>query len=424
MTSTEKAASLSFPSHPTLALSFPLTCVGFSSLFISSFSNLAIFREAQTNEVDAHKYIVFLGILIPAINLFGAMFMRILPPAPIQLLDDPILDPPESPLGQRLHLDEHTPLLIGGPAAALEDIEAIEDGTKEQWTTMRLLKDVGGFWSFGVILALCIGPGETILSSVGSILTSLLPPPNALAILTAAPDALALRNKHVTILSLTSTVSRLCTGFLADYLAPPLQAVPVPDQDGDTAPRHKFVRTSPVRLWRTTFAAICALIMGLVFAVEGAFLQTERGLWVLSAGVGSMYGALFTITVSPIPLTQSMRPADHHPAIYHLLALRANQLWTGLGFDLLLPSCRGCRVLREPAHSHEDGLTRQYIYAVLSVAHTDLPENNLFSITKKTATPSVICYGTQCFRSFFWICAPCCVIASIGLFVMSRRWKI
>lgn len=56
-----------------------------------------------------------------------------------------------------MHLDEHTPLIIGGPEAAREDAEAIVRG-KERWTVARLLVDWGGFWGFGLLLALCIGP--------------------------------------------------------------------------------------------------------------------------------------------------------------------------------------------------------------------------------------------------------------------------
>lgn len=91
--------------------------------------------------------------------------MRILD-TPIQLLDDEedrddvSVDEdgvPHSPVSQLLHLDEHTPLIIGGPEAAREDAEAIVRG-KERWTAARLMRDWEGFWVFGILLALCIGP--------------------------------------------------------------------------------------------------------------------------------------------------------------------------------------------------------------------------------------------------------------------------
>jgi hypothetical protein len=65
---------------------------------------------------------------------------------------------PDSPIGRLLHLDEHTPLLIGGPESGREDAEAALRGKEHTWTAMGLVKDWEGFWVFGTFLALCIGP--------------------------------------------------------------------------------------------------------------------------------------------------------------------------------------------------------------------------------------------------------------------------
>lgn len=46
----------------------------------------------------------------------------------------------------------------------------------------------------------------------------------------------------------------------------------------------------------------CALLLGGVYVFAAAGLQGGKGekrLWVLSVGVGGMYGALFTLTVCP-----------------------------------------------------------------------------------------------------------------------------
>lgn len=61
-------------------------------------------------------------------------------------------------MSQSLHLDERTPLLIGGIEAAMEEAEAIDKGKGVKWTAWGLVKDWEGFWFFGIILALCIGP--------------------------------------------------------------------------------------------------------------------------------------------------------------------------------------------------------------------------------------------------------------------------
>lgn len=152
-------ASLSFPSHPTLSLSVPLSLISLSSLVLSSFSSLNIF-QSSTGDLNPISFLTFLGILSLTLNLFSALFLRILP-TPIALpLETPEVDEEESlmsPTSQLLHLDEHTPLIIGGPEAAREDAEEIVRG-KERWTVGRLMVDWGGFWGFGILLALCIGP--------------------------------------------------------------------------------------------------------------------------------------------------------------------------------------------------------------------------------------------------------------------------
>jgi hypothetical protein len=155
-----------------------------------------------------------------------------------------------------------------------------------------------------------------VISSIGSFLTSLLPPTTSAlssvsfdtfsgspaSVLWSASDeeALNLRNKHVFILSLTGTIARLLTGITADYLAPPLVAVPAPPSDDPLAPTHLFVRKRKQRMSRSVFAALSAVLLALIFGWCAGYLQTERGLWVLSAGTGGLYGALFTLTVSII----------------------------------------------------------------------------------------------------------------------------
>ena len=100
------------------------------------------------------------------------------------------------------------------------------------------------------------------------------------------------------ILSLTSTFSRLLTGVIADWLCPPPVAVPAPPSSDPDAPTHLFIRKRPIKLYRSMFAAICSVGLSLIYAWSAGWLKSERGLWVLSGGVGTLYGAVFTLTVS------------------------------------------------------------------------------------------------------------------------------
>ncbi|WRT63169.1 uncharacterized protein IL334_000072 [Kwoniella shivajii] len=396
-------ASLSFPSHPTLALSLPLSLVGLSALVLSSFSSLPIFQAKGTTDLDPARFLFFLGILSPCINIFGSLFMKVIPQPelfgeirlPEGQQDEDDIDSSElggdgdmgemsESIGQLLRLDERTPMLIGGIEAAWEEIEAMEQG-KDIWTAKDLVKDYQGFWIFGLLLALIIGPGEMIIASIGSIITTLLPPTtttySSLLMFRVDSDPLAIRNKHVFLLSLASTISRLVTGVLADYLAPPLKTIINPAHKADpTAPIHLFIRKRPVRLSRSVFASLTALVLGSIYAFSAGFLvDTGAPLSVLSAGSGAMYGAIFTLVPAIV--------SHHYGPTNFGLAWGMISYFAALG-----------------------AIVYSYLYALLSV-----PENG---------NSAEQCYGPQCFKLTFIICAVSCAVGAVGVVILGRKWKV
>ncbi len=156
-----------------------------------------------------------------------------------------------------------------------------------------------------------------ILSSIGSILTSLLPPdasvlrlPNSVSPASAADlDAQALRSRLILNLSLSSTIARLITGGLADYLAPL-----VPSASAGASRR--------ITLRRSTLAAACVGVLLAVFAYGAAGLRTPASLWVVSAGTGAMYGAVFTLL--PAVTSQHYGPA-HFGLAWGMLSVSADE---------------------------------------------------------------------------------------------------
>lgn len=363
--------------------------------------------------------------------------MRIIQPTTPPLLEQDVHFPgqdedtePGSPISQFLHLSEHTPLLIGGPEAArpaleqsyasIRDGDEAEDSSKPshlsnvnntgpeagQWGVWDLIADWQGFWIFGILVALVIGPGEMTIASIGSILTSLLPTPSSLPTpfslftpdnisyastanntdIDTDTNPLAQRNTQVFLISLSSTLARLFTGFLADYLSPPPTAVPNPayrpDQDDPFAstpsphddddhhaiaagdgddrerahpePPHLWKQIHKVRMSRAAMTGTCALLLGGVYVFAAAGLQGGKGekrLWVLSVGVGGMYGALFTLTVCPrvvfffffflssVELT-ILKACDR------IASFRADKLWFSMGNDFVFRGTRVCRLFR------------------------------------------------------------------------------
>jgi hypothetical protein len=141
------------------------------------------------------------------------------------------------------------------------------------------------------------------LTSIGSVLESLLASPadhsgnimadfflaqghnpaRLISTATSKSNALALRSKHILFLSISSTLARLIVGAAADYLSPVVET-------------HAESQRRRFSAKRSTLTVLCMAIETAVYVYTAAFLQTERGLWVLSAGMGAMYGAIFTLT--------------------------------------------------------------------------------------------------------------------------------
>ena len=197
--------------------------------------------------------------------------------------------------------NEHTPLLIGGPgalyASVVEETASIRARLASRPPTIleaegdadpegKLItegqvdwdfKSLGmnrGLWAFGTVMLLGMGPAEMVLSNIGSIANSLSDDYND------ADRSLVLRSHLVLLLSVSSTVARLVTGVLVDYLSP---VSPVPGS------RRRTVD-------RSILAAGCLVVLAGALLWGALGIRSVDGLDLLSIGVGGMYGAVFTIT--------------------------------------------------------------------------------------------------------------------------------
>jgi hypothetical protein len=165
------------------------------------------------------------------------------------------------------------------------------------------------------------------------------------------------------ILALCSTLARLLVGVTADILAPPLTAVPAPqssisrytdndsnidDPEAVKPPTHIWVRKDKVRLTRSAYAALCAVVLAGVFALSAGELESESGLWILSGGTGVFYGALFTLLVSWELYTEPNMGADEGDlACYRVGAFWTYELWFSLGHGIVFRCGRRCGIISE-----------------------------------------------------------------------------
>jgi hypothetical protein len=183
----------------------------------------------------------------------------------------------------RARLASRPPTLRGGVAEADDgnnanvDLEAksIPEGQVD-WDFKSLGMD-RGLWAFGTVMLLGMGPAEMVLSNIGSIANSLSTTEQG-----DADNSLALRSHLVLLLSVSSTVARLVTGVLVDYLSP------VSPPPGGVSRRRTVDRS--------VLAAGCLVVLSGALLWGALGVRSVKGLDLLSIGVGGMYGAVFTIT--------------------------------------------------------------------------------------------------------------------------------
>lgn len=181
------------------------------------------------------------------------------------------------------------------------------------------------------LLTVCL-QGEMTLASIGAILSSILadsepaPHDNVFSMTffgpVVQPSALQLRYKHILFLSMSSTIARLITGVVADYLSPIV------------LPPHATTRKT---VKRTTMTAICVAVCTVVYLLAVFAIKTEARLWIISLGIGAMYGALFTLI--PAITSRHYGPA-HFGLAFGLLSYFAALGSTLFSVSVLHPSSR------------------------------------------------------------------------------------
>lgn len=168
------------------------------------------------------------------------------------------------------------------------------------------------------------------INSIGSIITSLLTPvpskhstsdlrPLATVLLAtftskaSTPSPLQIRQTHVQLISVTNTVSRLVTGFLADYLSssrippPPPKHRSIANTPSSTRPSSPVLDSTPTDddalgqhrrfyMSKVTMLLITVGFLTSIYLFGAIGLREVSSLWLLTASVGWAYGTLFTLT--------------------------------------------------------------------------------------------------------------------------------
>lgn len=247
-----------FTSSPGLALSLPIASIGLSSLWLSQFVSRVFVGENGMLMIS--PAFATLSVFLFGVGIVGGLCLEVFPAEDKEGGDQ---------AGERERL-----LADDGGEGGFGWVDNVEEENK-QWinaATRDFLKDKAMWW-FAIGVFLVTGPGEAFINNMGSLIKSLYPPNTSSAHINPAT--------HVSIIAVTSTIARISVGIISDYVGPsPAQL------------SRSFPRCSRVVL---LIAVSCLLLTAhlLLTFMPLSFLTSY--FWLISALVGSGYGAVFTL---------------------------------------------------------------------------------------------------------------------------------
>lgn len=284
-----------------LALGMPITGFGLSGMWLSQVAS-RFFTEKRPDgspgELDVFRFFTFLAVLLFSMGIIGTFTLRVVDEQ--DLIEEAIEELEQSGLLDGASLLSRSESRYGTINQGEGDAEdsALLDPTKDEdaawkktWVlnaeTRRFLTD-RTMWPFALAFLLMVGPGESFVNNLGSVIGTLTP-----------PTAEALKHQtsvatHVSVFGVTSTLARLLIGTLTDLLAPSPQTQHVQlSSSMHLQPPAKRFAVSRV-VFMLFFAFLLAI--GLVFLASGAAQEHADRFWVVSGFVGAGYGAIFSLT--------------------------------------------------------------------------------------------------------------------------------
>jgi MFS family permease len=222
-------------------------------------------------------------------------------------------------------------------------------------------------WWLAAGFFLVTGPGEAFINNLGTIIGTLYPPPSGASFV---PTNAA---THISIVAITSTIARLITGSLTDLLAPEPAVHHYRTSRSNSLsslpPRGRFTLSRVVFL--LTFAFLLSL--GQIILASGLIQNHGERFWIVSALIGSGYGAVFSLT--PIIVT---------------VIWGVENFGTNWGIVATVPAL-GATVW---------GIVYSKVYQWAASEGSYRRHNGRENILE-----DVLCYGKECYESTFWAMA-------------------
>ncbi|KAI0181991.1 putative transporter MCH1 [Hypoxylon sp. FL1284] len=377
-----------------LMLVAPIASFGLSGMVLSQIGSRILYEtrpDGGRGDVNVFHFFLFLCILLAALGLIGTFTLRIVDEK--DLIDEAVEELERSGLLEgsevfRRRADHNYGAIDAGTEEAgliaPEDDESDEDDNdrlKKTWLlnaeTRRFLSDHTMWW-FAVGFWLIIGPGESFINNLGTVIGTLHSPSMNSNETSAAT--------HVSIMATVSTVARLLAASLSDLLSPSPHSQHVQTGVPSSLPllRQKL-SVSRVVLF---IAAAIVLSVGTLVLASGVVQDHSERFWVVSGAIGAGYGAVFSLTPIIITMIWGVENFGTNFGIVALTPALGSTMW-GLIYS-----------------------------AVYQAGARDSPSP--IGGTDSSGDDDVFCYGQKCYSSTYWAMTVC---VWIGAVMVLWAWK-
>lgn len=391
-----------------LALAIPIAAFGLSGMWLSQVGSRLLTehdRYGRKGDVDVHRFFLFLMGLLFTVGLLGSVALQIVDEE--ELIDEAVDELErsgfleDSALLHRSSLRDGTTLYgtLSGPSSSshptlteppfpASSSTTVRKSVVLNAETRRFLHDPN-MWLLAAGFFLVTGPGEAFINNLGTILPTLYPPLSSPLPASSSPAT------NVSIVAVASTIARLITGSLSDFLSPSPHS---PSTAKSTVSRLAFLLTA-------TFLFLIAqllLALGVVQHVPHLFPF-------VSALFGLGYGATFSLVPIIISVVWGVQNFGTNWSVIAMTPAGGAAVWGAVysavyqaGANAGATASLGLRI-----HSHAGPSTDPDLNG--RIGGWDLQGS--------------LCYGWRCYGVTFWGMTLCSLLAMVFWGWAWRRWR-
>ncbi|TGJ82181.1 hypothetical protein E0Z10_g6582 [Xylaria hypoxylon] len=382
-----------------LMLVAPIAGFGLSGMIISQGASRLLYEvqpDGTKGDVNVFHFFLFLAVLLTIVGILGSFTLRIVNEE--DLIDEAVEELERSGLLDgsevfRRRRDQSYGTIVQSASFDEDDDDNDDDDVldpskdneaasyaklKKAWllnTETRSFLTDPTMWFFAISFWLIIGPGESFINNLGTVIGTLTSPSHY-----SKPPSAA---THVSIMATVSTVARLVVASLSDFLSPTPES-----QHVQTGTTHSLpVLRQKLQVSRVVLYIISALTfsVGSLVLASGAVQEHVGRFWIVSGSIGAGYGAVFSLT--PIIIT---------------MIWGVENFGTNFGIIAVTPAL--------------GSVIWGFIYSAVYQAGA---RNSALLEGDETAD-DVFCYGKQCYAPTFWAMT---VSIWIGALMIVWAWK-